>query len=430
MNLEFLKRADDLRRRDFLRFTALSLLGVSFAARASADPASAAATNRASRPTAKNIIYLYMSGGMSHLDTFDTKPGTKVQGPVESIATSADGVRISEYFPLVARQMHHVAVMRSLTSNQGAHEQGNYFMHTSYTLRGTVQHPSLGAWMLKFAGRTNATIPGSVVIGGGSNYPGSGYLEPQYDPVLLGRATDGLKYSKRFKGVTADEFTRRQQALMAFSQSFAAANPIEPVNAYQDAYDQAVTLMRSSDLDAFSITDESKASRDAYGDTPFGQGCLLARRLIEHDVRYVEVDLGGWDTHAQNFERVSEQAAILDRGLSALLAELHQRGLLEETLVVLTTEFGRSPEITDNLGRNHHPRAFCGLLAGGGIRGGQAYGATDASGIAVADNPVTIPDFNATIAYAARLPLDTVVHSPAGRPFTLADKGRPVLAVM
>ncbi len=421
-----LRILDPVSRRAFVQLAALSLLGVTCSPLLpGADPAPAPGSRRG--PTGKNLIYLYMSGGMSHLDTFDTKPGAKTQGPTETIDTAADGVRISEFFPLLAQQMRHVAIVRSMTSNQGAHEQGNYFMHTSYQLRGTIRHPALGAWLLNFSGRTNATIPGNVVVGGDSNYPAQGYLDPKFAPVLLGRATDGLKYSRMAPGISEQEFAARNNALAALNAQFDGKLGDSEVKAYHDAYSEALSLMKSSDLSAFSIADEPAAMREAYGDTPFGQGCLLARRLIEHGVRYVEVEHGGWDTHADNFDRVSDLGGVLDRGLSALLEDLHQRGMLDETMVVVTTEFGRSPEISENMGRNHHPRAFSALLAGGGIKGGQAYGATDPTGTEVAEKPVAVPDFNATIGYGLGLPLNTVVHSPSGRPFTLADHGQPAL---
>ena len=430
--MSLLNRYDDLTRRDFVRSAALALLGLSCAPALmgfQAADASATVTISPRKPTGKNVIYLYMSGGMSHIDTFDTKPGVKEQGPVQTIDTVADGVRIAEYFPLLAKQMNHVALIRSMSSNQGAHEQGNYFMHTSYNLRGTIRHPAIGSWLLNYSGRTNPTIPGNVIIGGGSNYPANGFLEPKYAPVMLGRATDGLKYSRRAPNVNDHEFNQRYAALQRFNKDFSARVPDSDVHAYQDVYDEAISLMKSSDLAAFSLADEPQKVRDAYGNAPFGQGCLLARRLVEHGVRYIEVELGGWDTHTDNFDRLDDLTAVLDRGMATLLQDLDQRGLLDETVVVLCSEFGRSPEITDTQGRNHYPRAFSTLLAGGGIKGGQVYGATDATASLVTENEVTIPDFNATIGYALGLPLATVVHSPSGRPFTMADHGQPLMAL-
>jgi len=425
-------QASELSRRDFLAFTAKSMLGVSALSflpslSFAGDPGAAAGTVR--RPTAKNIIYLYMAGGMSHLDTFDLKPGTAVQGPVTPLKTSAPGVQISEYFPLLAKQMHQVAVINSMTSNQGAHEQGNYIMHTSYALRGTVRHPCMGSWMLRFSGRTNPTIPGNVVIQGGSNYPGAGYLDPAFAPLMIGNPADGLKDSAMPSGMTEDHYQQRLAMLNEMNKGFQSTFTTPAVTGYQDAYEEALALMHSDDLKAFDITDEAQTIKDSYGDSPFGQGCLLARRLVEHGVRFVEVNLGGWDTHTDNFERVADQGAILDRAMAALLPDLASRGMLDETLVVLTTEFGRTPEITASQGRNHHPKCFSALMAGGGIKGGQVYGASDDQGDSPIKDPVSVQDFNATIAFASGLPLDEVVHSPAGRPFTIADKGHPVTAL-
>jgi uncharacterized protein (DUF1501 family) len=187
--------------------------------------------------------------------------------------------------------------------------------------------------------------------------------------------------------------------------------------------------MGSKDLASFDLKQESEDLRTAYGDNSFGQGCLLARRLVENDVRYIEVGLGGWDTHDDNFERVADQAAVLDRGLSTLLADLTARGMLDETLVVLATEFGRTPRINQNQGRDHYPKAFSGLLAGGGISGGKVHGQTSENGGEVVKDPVQVADFNATIAHGLGLPLDKVLTSPSGRPFTVADKGLPITAL-
>ena len=191
-------------------------------------------------------------------------------------------------------------------------------------------------------------------------------------------------------------------------------------------YDDALRLMKSGDLTAFDLTKEPKYLRESYGEEAFGQGVLLARRLVERQVRFVEVQLGGWDTHQNNFTRAPEQCAILDQALSALLDDLSQRGMLEETLVVLATEFGRTPNINVNDGRDHYPKAFSCMLAGGGIKGGQVWGKTDNEGREVIEQKVKIPDFNATIAFALGLPLDEIVYSPTRRPFTLTDKGQPI----
>ena len=199
--------------------------------------------------------------------------------------------------------------------------------------------------------------------------------------------------------------------------------------AYASMYDEAVRLMKSKDLETFDLTKEDETTRQRYGMNPFGQACLLARRMAEKQVRFIEVSNGGWDTHGDNFERVQEKSQSLDQGMAALLGDLNSRGMLDSTLVVLATEFGRSPTIQTarNMGRNHYPQAFTCLLAGGGIKGGLKYGATDEEGREITEDMVTVPDFNATIATAIGLDLQKKTISPSERPFTVADKGKPVL---
>ena len=192
-------------------------------------------------------------------------------------------------------------------------------------------------------------------------------------------------------------------------------------------YDDAMAMMKSEDLKAFDLTEEAPEMRAQYGKESFGQGCLLARRLVERGVRFVEVSLGGWDTHNANFVRVPELCDTLDKALSALIGDLYNRGLLNDTLVVLTSEFGRTPDINQNAGRDHYPKAFSAVMFGGGVKGGFTYGKTDKEGREAIENKVKIPDLNASIAYALGLPLDQVIYSPSKRPFTIADKGQPLL---
>ncbi len=425
-------RCDDCTRRDFVAGAAKGLLGLS------AMPwltRLAAAAEEAAIPlgpaTARNVIYLYMAGGMSHLDTFDTKPGAATQGPTEAIGTSADGVRVSQHFPLLARRMDRVAVINSMNSTQGAHEQGRYFMHTGYMLRGTIQHPSMGAWLERMRGRLNPTLPGHVVVGGGAGTASRGFFDASMMPLPIGDPTAGLSNSRRAEGVSEQRFEDRIHRLEKMNAGFRERYDGKALDDYAKIYEQAVKLMSSSDLAAFDIAQEPAAVRDAYGDDRFGQGCLLARRLVERGVRFVEVVSGGWDTHSENFEQMEDLCPPVDRALSSLLADLDARGLLDETLVVLTTEFGRSPDISQDRanGRNHYPKAFSALMAGGGVRGGRTYGRTDAEGREIVESPVTVPDFNATIAHALGLPLEHKIFSPSGRPFTVADKGTPVLAL-
>lgn len=420
-------------RRDFVATAAKTLLGVTAAPHLAGRAFAAPGENTSALkqvPTARNVIYLYMTGGMSHLDTFDPKPDkADVMGLTKVIDTSVPGIRLSENIPLVARQADKLAILRGMMSNQGAHEQGNYFMHTSYTLRSSIRHPSMGAWLQKFQERGNPSLPGSVMIGNDSRHPGAGFFESRFSPLMINDPESGISNVRVNQWFTEERFESRLNVAKQLDRKFAETYNLKNVRAYSDMYDDAVKMMKSEELKAFDLDAEPAALREKYGRDRFGQGCLLARRLVEHGVRFVEVSFGSWDTHNANFTRVPELCDELDAGMSTLLADLESRGLLNETLVVLATEFGRTPDINANDGRDHHPAGFTCVLAGGGIRGGQVFGATDERGDKVADGQVSIPDFNATIGYAVGLPLDQVLYSPSKRPFTVADKGKPLVSL-
>ena len=424
-----LNQFDEPTRRHFMSGMAKTFLGVGLLPGASAFAAGGIDRQIPLRnKPAKKIIYLYMSGGMSHLDTFDPKPDAdpEIRGNLSAIKTNADGVRISEYLPKLAKHMDKAAIINSLHSRTGAHDQGQYLMRTNYEKRGTIKHPHMGAWLLKYQDRINPQLPGFVAINSGSRNVGSGFFGSTYAPLVIGRPGSGLQNSVHFRNTDADTFDRRRKLAVELDQDFHNKYKDKSAAAYPTMYDEAVTLMKSSDLDVFDLSQESEETRERYGDHSFGQGCLLARRLSESGVRSVEVQMGGWDTHQENFERVSSNTAILDRAMSALLADLAARGLLEETMVVLTTEFGRTPRINQNNGRDHYPKAFSAVIAGGGIKGGSVYGKTDENGTEPIENALKIPDFNATIAYGLGLPLDQRLFSPSARPFTVAHKGTPV----
>lgn len=422
-----LHQLDEISRRKFIQYSAKALLGVGLASTTN-NPLNA--TPIIGKPTAKSVIYIYLSGGMSHIDTFDPKPNWSQQGPVQAINTNVGGIQISEYLPQLALRMDKIALVRSMTSNQGAHEPGNYFMHTSYEQRGTIKHPGLGAWLNSMSGKTNSTLPGNIRIGGSNNaLGGAGFLDSKYQPLHLGDPEKGLPYVKRHHSISEIEMQERLALAQMMDLSFHKKYKSKQVTAYGDVYQEAIKLMASSDLEAFNLNKEAPRTKERYGNHKLGKACLLARRLVEHGVRYIEVTQGGWDTHNNNHENVANLTNPLDQSLSALLDDLHYRGLLDETLVVVGTEFGRSPQLNNNNGRNHHPKAFTCLLAGGGIQGGQIHGASDERGHSVTENPVKVPDFNATIAYALGLPLDKIIYSPSGRPFQVAHKGQPITSL-
>lgn len=429
---QLLNKADEPTRRQFMQNAARAYLGVHLFPMLGASVASAAPAGAAKGAKAKHVIYLYMSGGMSHLDTFDPKPKKKeVMGPATAIPTSADGVEISGYLPETAKVADKMCIINSLNSTQGAHEQGSYIMHTSYSQRGTIQHPALGSWVVKLGGRLHPELPGFVAVNSSPELTGGGFFGAKYSAAPIGSPDQGLQDSRRANEVTEVDFSRRLSLADRLNKQFHDRYPNTDVKAYEELYREAIALMNSKDLKAFNLGEEDSATRQMYGSGNFAQGCLLARRLVEHDVRFVEVQLGGWDTHYDNFTAVEGRCKEFDQAYSALIADLEKRGKLKDTLVVVATEFGRTPEIKAEHGdgRDHHPGAFSCVLAGGGVKGGMKYGETDSTGGKVKENKVSVQDFNATIAYALGLPHDLVLMSPTKRPFKIADKGSPVTSI-
>lgn len=414
----------DFNRRRFLELAAGSFLGVS-----SSNSFGAAGGKTEIAPLAspaKQLIYLYMEGGMSHLDTFDLKTGHENQGSTRPINTNVDGIRVSSHLPNLAKHADKLCIVNSLTSTAGDHEKGNYFMHTSYQQRATIRHPGLGAWHHKLKGKLNPTLPASVFVGRESRFHGSGgFFEPEFEPLAINEPQSGLKYARAL--VEKTRFERRLDLANDIDAEFLKRYHSKPIRAYGHMYADAVRLMDSPDLEAFNIHKEDAKTKERYGTEPFGQGCLLARRLVERDVRTVEVSFGGWDTHQNNFTSLPELCHTMDQAVAALLHDLDRIGKLNDTVVVLTTEFGRTPLINQNVGRDHYPQAFTSVLAGGGFKSGYVHGKTSEGAEEVVEGSMTIPDFNATIAYALGIPVDQVMYSPTVRPFTVAHKGKPQL---
>jgi hypothetical protein len=415
----------DIGRRAFVERFARAVFGVSLL------PAFGRLQAAEERPggKAKSVIFLYMRGGLSHIDTFDPKPGRPEMGGVQALKTSADGVQISEWFPRMAKQMHHVSLVRSMTSTQGIHDRGTYLAHTSYFMTPTITHPSLGSWAVKLLGSANAVLPGNVLINGSPQHPRSGYMPAHLAPLPIVDPGAGLQNAALPSKTTESDFARRTALAQAAGGRFVQQTPHRDAAAYLKVQQDAVALMKSEDLKVFDISREDAKIQAAYGAHTFGKGCLLARRLVESGVRFIEVeDAHNWDTHNDQIKSMENMTPTADQTMAALLEDLHQRGLLASTLVVMATEFGRTPQIsTVTAGRGHHPGVFTWWLAGAGVKGGYIHGKSDEIGERVAENPVTMPDLNASIARAMGMDLQKVEHSPSGRPFTVADKGKPVV---
>jgi uncharacterized protein (DUF1501 family) len=377
---------------------------------------------------ARAVVVLYMIGGPSHLDTFDPKPGTRAGGPFKTRATSVKGIEIVEHLPRVAAQAHRLAIVRGMTSREGNHARARYLLHTGYSPNPTVQHPALGAWVAEELARGDADLPAFVSLGGPS--AGAGFLGRARGPLVVEDAGALPPNTSLAAGVDDARFERRRAALQELEHEFAARTRDAHVAQRRAVIDQSIRMMRSPHLGAFDVSREPEGIRASYGDTDFGRGCLVARRLVEAGVRFVEVALDGWDTHEDNFTRVERQLATLDPAMGALLDDLTARGLLDSTLVVWLGDFGRTPAINAADGRDHHPGAWSAVLAGGGIRGGIVHGRTDDEGSEVVAGAVSVPDLFATIADRVGIDPGKTFDTPLGRPIAITDRGRPVAALL
>jgi len=416
-----------LARRAVFGRIARTTLGVTLLDAIGSNLTAAAA---ASGKAGMNLIILSMRGAMSHLDTFDPKPGREEQGETKPIQTKTPGVLFGEHLPRLAAQSDRLAVIRSMTTETGDHQQGQYVMRTAYPVLGSIRHPSLGSWALHVQGKASRELPGYVLVGNGNEHPGAGFLDPSVTPVPVADPSLGLENTVRPAYLTEKNFNRRLALADRIDADFKRAYTGPQLEAYSQMYKDAVRLLGSVDLEAFDIAKESEQTRERYGASQFGQGCLLARRLVEAGVRCVEVEYGKWDMHREIFEELPESAGNLDAGMSALVTDLEERGLLSSTLVVLATEFGRTPRINENAGRDHHPAVFSCVLAGAGVQGGAVHGASDERGFKPDKDAVSVPDFLTTVAAACGLPYDKEFMAPNGRPFKIGGGGKPIKAVL
>lgn len=440
-----------LSRRDWLKLGAASVVGFS-----SSGWLEALAENNANNKDQKRAcILLWMNGGPSHMDTFDLKPGHENGGPIKEIKTATPGLRISEHLPKLAKWSEEMAIIRSMTTKEADHGRGTYLMHIGRAPGGPIQYPSVGSFLAKELEDPDAALPSFVSIAPYRFFNpaafASGFLGPRYAPLNVGenavnfvpQPNQQVNYDQYLKvedlALPGDVGKKRSDArvklLDEMEEEFLKGRYSEVTQSHRTAYHRAVKLMRSEAAKAFDLSGEPKKLRDEYGQSLFGQSCLLARRLVERGVPFIEVSLSrvpgvqglGWDTHQNNFDNVQKLSAVLDPAWATLMSDLKDRGLLETTTIVWMGEFGRTPKINGNKGRDHWARSWSTVIAGGGVKGGQAIGKTSEDGTDIKERPVSVEDFLATVCKA--LGIDPMKQNPSnvGRPIRLVEpKAKPI----
>lgn len=371
----------------------------------------------------KSAILLWMGGGPATIDLWDLKPDTPTGGPFKQISTSGD-VQICEHLPMLAKQMHNLAIIRSMSTREADHNRGRYYMHTGYVPNPNVEHPSYGAVLAHelVVQRPDLQIPPFISVGGASEGPG--FLGMAWAPFTVssdGRIRDlDMRLDDR-------RLLQRMQALDLIEKAFVSQSRGTAAEDHRKILKKTLDLMTSQQMEAFRVEQESQAVRDKYGDTAFGRGCLMARRLVEVGVPFVEVDLGGWDNHQGIHNTLQNQRLpVLDRAMSALLEDLEQRGLIQDTVILWMGEFGRTPRINGDGGRDHWARSWSVLVGGGGMKGGLAVGATSADGTEVETEPYSSEDVMATACHALGISLETTYTSKSGRPMKIANGGKVI----
>ena len=374
---------------------------------------------------AEHVILFWCGGGMSHIDTWDPKPSRPVAGEFSPINTSADGVQISSIFPQLAKQMHHAALIRSIAGTNGAHGRASYQLQTSYNPSANLIHPGIGSIVAHEKDRLG-DLPSFITISG--NARRAGYLGQQCEAYYVGRPGEKDPYLAFPADITQMRGNKRLDILAKMNLRNVRGLDASKAKAVDTATREAVNLMRSPALKAFELEGEDPKTVARYGDTPFGRGALLARRLVETGVRFVQVNRGGFDTHNNNFPAMQNHGDVMDPALASLISDLAASGKLAKTLVLVLSEFGRTPRINTNAGRDHHARCFSCFIAGGGIRGGQVIGKSDEDAMLPAERPVNPHDLHASLCHALGIDATREVKTPLGRPMRLINEGaKPVM---
>ncbi len=414
-------------RRDMLKVGALGFFGLTLPELLAARKAAAAAA-----PKAESVIIMWCAGGPSHLDTFDPKPeGTSdIRGQFNAIETNVSGIRISEHLPNTAKVCDKLAIIRSLTSNIAAHEQASQFMMTGYRPLPTLQYPSYGAVVAKELGARNS-LPPYIAIPEAGRAGQSGFIGAGYNPFLVPDPS-GAAYKVQDINPPTPVEDERQSRRRGFSNRmnsrFVGSLPDDNVKSVDKFYEAAYDLVNSSTAKkAFDVNNESADIRDLYGRTTYGQGALVARRIVEAGGRFVTIQKGGWDTHQNIFPTLQNRLLPeLDKAFAGLITDLSQRGMLDKTLVMLMGEFGRTPRVNPRGGRDHWSRCRFAVMAGAGIRGGQVIGKSDDQGGVPAERPINVEDIATSLYTALGIDYQKQYITPTGRPIHLSANGAPI----
>ena len=421
-----------LGRRGFLSVGAVGALGISLADVLRMEHAKADIKNYASREgTAKSIIYIYLPGGAPHQETFDPKPFAPVEyrGPLGSIETSIPGLRLGEMLPHTAKIVDKLAICRSMTHGEAAHERGTHNMFTGYRPSPALQYPSMGSVVSHEYGPRNNLPPYVCIPNQPNEFAGTGYLSSSYAGFSLG--SDPADKNFRVKdlslpgGVDGARFEKRRRMLDVVNGYFREKEKSDSLDALDTFYDRAYSLISSQQArEAFDMAKEPDAIKDEYGRNQAGMRMLLARRLVEAGVRFVTLTYGGWDMHENIQNGMKTQAPALDQGFATLIRDLDRRGLLSSTLVCIGSEFGRTPKINNLAGRDHWPKVFSVVMAGGGIKQGIVYGSSNATASEPEDDPLTVQDWATTIYDRLGIVADKELMSPGDRPIEIVDGGK------
>lgn len=375
------------------------------------------------RKNQKAAILLWLSGGPSSIDLWDLKPGAPTSGPFQPVATSGEG-QICEHLPRLAKVMRHLSIVRSMSTREADHTRGTYYMHTGFPPNPSVQHPSYGSVVAHELRdqRPDLAIPPFVAIGGGS--VGPGFLGMTWAPFVV--TPDGRVQNLKLE-LEGRRLMRRMETLRALEMGFIRQGRGGIAEDHAKVLDKTLSLMTSPQMQAFSVDTETPAVRARYGEDSFGRGCLLARRLVEAGVPFVEVDSGGWDNHDGIFPTLKDsRLPVLDQAFSALVEDLQSRGLLETTALICMGEFGRTPRINPGGGRDHFARAWSVVVGGARFRPGIVVGETSDDGSQVVSQPYSAEDLMASVCQALQIPLETSYTTPSGRPMKIANGGKVI----